>query len=268
MTSSAGVLRLGVLAVGAAMLVVFPSEVHGIQDPRAGASPGPAALSPVRASPDFGLDATPRSAVRAPAGITADDLHRLRSVTAAELSPDGRWVAYTVQNRQRPGRPYTQLWLADARTGETRRLGDAQETGAGPVWSPNSRWIAYFGSDGERTGLFVRAPDGGAARHVTDVQATNHPMPGTGARLSWAPDSRRIAFLSATSGPEPAEATADGDPIVITRYLYRTTGADGVSYFNDNRRLHIFIADVETRAVRQLTDGDRYEHSIDWSPGG
>jgi Tol biopolymer transport system component len=38
--------------------------------------------------------------------------------------------------------------------------------------------------------------------------------------------------------------------------------------FNDNRRTHIFIADIETKRVGQLTDGDYYEHSIDWSPRG
>jgi len=38
--------------------------------------------------------------------------------------------------------------------------------------------------------------------------------------------------------------------------------------FNDNRRLHIFIADVASGRIEQLTDGTHYEHSIDWSPSG
>jgi dipeptidyl aminopeptidase/acylaminoacyl peptidase len=38
--------------------------------------------------------------------------------------------------------------------------------------------------------------------------------------------------------------------------------------FNDNRRLHIFVADPASGQVRQLTTGTHYEHSIDWSPNG
>ena len=56
--------------------------------------------------------------------------------------------------------------------------------------------------------------------------------------------------------------------MVITRYLYKPTASEGMTRFNDNRRLHIFIVDIATQAVRQLTAGNYYEHSIDWSPDG
>ena len=59
----------------------------------------------------------------------------------------------------------------------------------------------------------------------------------------------------------------DGDPIVITRYWYRPASSAG-GRFNDNRRLHLFVVDVQTKQVRQLTSGNFYEHSIDWSPDG
>jgi dipeptidyl aminopeptidase/acylaminoacyl peptidase len=56
--------------------------------------------------------------------------------------------------------------------------------------------------------------------------------------------------------------------MVITRYLYRPTATEGYTHFNDNRRLHIFIVQVATHEVRQLTQGTNDEHSIDWSPDG
>lgn len=56
--------------------------------------------------------------------------------------------------------------------------------------------------------------------------------------------------------------------MVITRYLYKPTFSEGNTRFNDNRRLHIFAVDLNTKKVRQLTDGVYYEHSIDWSPNG
>ena len=56
--------------------------------------------------------------------------------------------------------------------------------------------------------------------------------------------------------------------MVITRYLYKPTASEGLTRFNDNRRIHIFVADVASKSVQQLTRGDYYEHSIDWSPKG
>src|SRR6267142_3144947 len=46
-------------------------------------------------------------------GLTSSELSRLRSVGSVELSPDGRRIAYAVTMRDRPGRPYGQLWIMD-----------------------------------------------------------------------------------------------------------------------------------------------------------
>ena len=44
--------------------------------------------------------------------------------------------------------------------------------------------------------------------------------------------------------------------------------ARGCTHFNDNQRLHIFVVDIASKQVRQLTQGNYDEHSIDWSPDG
>jgi dipeptidyl aminopeptidase/acylaminoacyl peptidase len=56
--------------------------------------------------------------------------------------------------------------------------------------------------------------------------------------------------------------------MVITRYLYKPDAGEGMTRFNDNQRLHIFVLDLATKQVRQLTQDDTDEHSIDWSPDG
>ena len=135
-----------------------------------------------------------------------------------------------------------------------------------PVWSPDGRWIAYEGQAQGQDGLCLVHPDGSDATFLAPVEDTNAPIPGQGNDVSWSPDGKQIAFVSATPGPETADAT--GDPMVFTRYLWRPTAGEGIHPWNDNRRLHIFIVDVANKQVRQLTSGDYYEHSIDWSPDG
>jgi dipeptidyl aminopeptidase/acylaminoacyl peptidase len=196
----------------------------------------------------------------------SSDLYRFKSVGDVRFSPDGRRIAYSIVNSDRAGRPYSQVWLMDVATGKSTRLGSDKEAASGPRWSPDGGSIAYFGRDDEAAGLLVSRANGSDAALLAPVTGTNHPLPSSGERLAWSPDGRQIAFISATPGPETDDA--NGDPMVITRYLYKPTASAVLTRFNDNRRLHIFVADLATKQVKQLTTGGFYEHSIDWSPAG
>lgn len=201
-----------------------------------------------------------------PGVLESKDLYRLRSVGEVQISRDGERIAYVVDTRDQPGRPPSQVHVLDLASGKSIRLGDGKSSSSGPRWSPDGKKIAYFGNLGSESGLMVAGPDGAGAVFLAPVQGTNHPLPSSGEWLSWSPDGRQIAFVSASPGPETAEAT--GDPVVITRYLYKPTASEGMTRFNDNRRLHLFVVDLASKKVRQFTDGSYYEHSIDWSPTG
>ena len=199
-------------------------------------------------------------------GLASSDLSRLRSVGGVAASPDGKRVAYTIVMRDRPGRPHGQLWIMDLSTQKSVRVGGDQDGGGGEVWSPDGKWIAFSGHQGDKGGLFVVRQDGSEVTFLAETPGTNSPLPGTGNEISWAPDNKQIAFVSST--PDPRAAEASGDPMVITRYLYKPDAGEGMTRFNDNQRLHIFVVDVSTKQVRQLTQGDFDEHSVDWSPDG
>jgi dipeptidyl aminopeptidase/acylaminoacyl peptidase len=199
-------------------------------------------------------------------GLSSSDLSRLRSVGSVELSPDGHRIAYSVTMRDRPGRPWSQLWIMDLDTKKSVRVGGEKDSGGGPLWSPDGKWFAFQGHQGEKGGLFVARPDGSEVTFLTSPEGTNSPLPGTGKEFTWSPDGKQIAFISSIPGAEAAEAS--GDPMVITRYLYKPDAGEGMTRFNDNLRLHIFVVEVSTKQVRQLTQGNTDEHSIDWSPDG
>jgi len=199
-------------------------------------------------------------------GLSSSDLSRLRSVGSVELSPDGHRIAYSVTMRDRPGRPWGQLWIIDLDTKKSVRVGGEKDSGGGPLWSPDGKWIAFDGHQREKSGLFVARPDGSEVTFLASLEGTNSPLPGAGQDFTWSPDGKQIAFISSTPGAEAAEAS--GDPMVITRYLYKPDAGEGMTRFNDNLRLHIFVVDVSSKQVRQLTQGNTDEHSIDWSPDG
>src|SRR5260370_32804813 len=187
-------------------------------------------------------------------GLASSDLARLGSAGSVELSPAGRRIAYTVTMRDRPGRPYGQLWIMDVATQKSVRVGGEKDSGSGPLWSPDGKWLAFEGHQGEKDRLFVARPDGSDVTLLAPLSGTNSPLPGTGNDVTWSPDAKQLAFISATPGAEAAEAS--GDPMVITRYLYKPEAGEGMTHFNDNQRLHIFAVDVPTKQVPRLTQGN------------
>jgi dipeptidyl aminopeptidase/acylaminoacyl peptidase len=199
-------------------------------------------------------------------GLTSNELSKLRSVGAVALSPDGRHLAYSVAMRDEPGRPYGQLWVMDVTTQKSVRFGGDKDRSGGAVWSPDGKWIAFFGKLGDKHGLMIARPDGSDVTVLASPEGTNSPLPGTGNEVAWSPDGKKIAYISST--PDSRAAEASGDPMVITRYPYKPDAGEGMTRFNDNERLHIFVVDVGTKQTRQLTKGDTDEHSIDWSPDG
>ncbi len=199
-------------------------------------------------------------------GLVSSDLYKLRFIGDVAFSPDGTKLAYTVTLNSEPGRPFNQLFVRTVATGAIVRIGGDADRSAGPRWSPDGQWIAFSGKRGDQNGLFVARPDGSGTKFVHKLGFTNSPLTFVGQSYTWSPDGKQIALVHSTPGPETAEAT--GDPVVITRYLYKPDADEGNSRFNDNLRPHIYIADVASGQVRQLTDGVFYEHSIDWSPKG
>src|SRR3989442_8444401 len=88
---------------------------------------------PVSLFPLPGLSAQKRA-------ITIDDYLVLKSVGNPQLSPDGKWVAYTVTEQSlKDNRGITRIWLADVASGAVRQLTTGPGSDRQPRWSPDGR---------------------------------------------------------------------------------------------------------------------------------
>lgn len=63
----------------------------------------------------------------------------------AAWSPDGQWIAFVSKREPEADRTNnTDIWIATAKAGSTpRKLTSFPGPDVGPVWSPDSKWIAY-----------------------------------------------------------------------------------------------------------------------------
>ena len=217
--------------------------------------------------------------------MTPQDILRVANVTDVQISPNGAWVVYTVSTIAEEKTVNT-LWLAstnagvvspsiptarrvpyvdwsDLRTGPSPLLAPGWSA-SNPRWSPDSSTIAFISSHDDQEGLWTVKLDRRDPRFITGIQSTNFFITYAGELFSWSPDSRRIAFISAT--PEPPENSTSkraDDPKVIDRIQYKSRTS-----LSDNKRTHVWIVDVERAEPRQLTSGMFYDHAVNFSPRG
>ncbi len=128
---------------------------------------------------------------------TIDQSLSMKSVAGAQISPDGRYIAYTVQQANWDENEFaTQIWIAVPATGERYQLTSGKKSSSGPLWAPDSRRLAFTSDrDGKRQ-IYVISPSGGEASQLTAEEN------GVG-NLAWAPDGSVIAFTS--TGPDSKE---------------------------------------------------------------
>jgi dipeptidyl aminopeptidase/acylaminoacyl peptidase len=129
---------------------------------------------------------------RAP--ITHETLWMMKRVGGPAVSPDGKWVVFSVlEPSYEPDKEASDLWVTPADgSSAPRRLTHTRAPEKGVAWSPDSRAIAFAtkreGDEAEQIYILDLA-GGGEARRLTNVS--------TGAaNPQWRPDGKAILFES------------------------------------------------------------------------
>jgi dipeptidyl aminopeptidase/acylaminoacyl peptidase len=216
------------------------------------------------------------------------DILRVANVSDAQISPNGDWVVYTVSTIERE-QALSILWLIrsgerpsenppTSRQPEQRRNWDmprnparpllpAGWSAANPRWSPDGKSIAFLATHGGQQGIWVSGPDGRIPRLVAAVRETNFFITYAGESFAWSPDSKMIAYISASEEPDDRDSLSrsrsDDDPRVVDRIQYKSRTS-----LSDNLRTHVWLTDVDEPQPRQLTSGLFYDHALSFSPRG
>ena len=208
----------------------------------------------------------PDGARTAPRLITVEDLARLRDVADPRISPDGAWVAYTVGTQDlKADRQQTDLWMTSWDGATTLRLTTTEkESESRPRWSPDGRYLAFLSSRGdedEASQLWLLPRAGGEAERVSQGKAGVDDY-------AWSPDGTRFVFVVSDSDSVAVSGKAGKDrtppPIVIDRFYFK----EDVTGYRTHKRSHLYLFDLATREMKQLTSGDNDDLQPAWSPDG
>ncbi len=125
---------------------------------------------------------------------TIDQSLSSKQPTSVEISPDGRYVAYSVQYTNWEENSFDdQIWIAIPATGVKYQLTSGKKSSQGPKWSPDSKRLAFKSDRDGKSQVYVISPAGGEATQLTAEENGVGPF-------DWSPDGASIAFTS--TGPE------------------------------------------------------------------
>ena len=177
------------------------------------------------------------------------------------VSPDGRWVAYTVittdvaANRRRQD-----LWVQPFASGPAQKVSMDSLGGRSAQWSPDGRFLAYINARGGTPQVWVYDMTTRRHRRLTGLS--------TGADgVIWSPSGRQLAFVSSVY-PDCADdacnrrlaAEAEARPSrarIYDHLLYRHWNT-----WDEGTRSHLFVVSAAGGTARDLLVGWQWETPV------
>jgi dipeptidyl aminopeptidase/acylaminoacyl peptidase len=208
--------------------------------------------------------------------ITLEDQFAIRPVEGPRISPEGKWVAYTVTTTSLvKDEDEQRIWMVPFAGGDAIVLTSEGVSSGHPEWSPDGKYLAFLSArKGETTQVWLLNRLGGEATQLTDFpQAVDS--------IAWSPDGKRLCLVMRDASREELESAKDREeeketgekvekekkapkPWVIDRLQFKS---DEVGYL-DHRRTHLYVFDVASKKSAQVTSGDYDDAGPAWSPDG
>jgi len=188
------------------------------------------------------------------------DVYLLKNVADAQISPDGKWVVYTVGNVDSvKDKSNSDIWMVSWDGEQTVQLTNSEESEGTPRWSPDGKYISFISArNGEKVAqLWLMDTRGGEAKKLTSLK-------GDLDEYIWSPDAKKIVMSIKDQDFSDTAKSKTRVPFIMDRYHFKQD-KDG---YIENRYTHLYLFDIGTKQTDTLTKGNFDEGSPAWSPDG
>src|SRR6266508_1150860 len=182
--------------------------------------------------------------------ITFEDFIALKTISDPQLSPDGKWVAYTVATPSlQDNRNVSRVWVVEVATGKSRQLTGGPGSDRQPRWSPDGKTLAFISTREGGAQVWVLPIAGGDARKVSTLaDGASDPI--------WLPDGSGLLVVSDIKWPANQEIDQRNGAFPTEARIWTDLLWRHWDDLRAGKRQHLFRVDVATGKATDLTPAD------------
>ncbi len=172
----------------------------------------------------------------------------LRELSDLQFSPDGRRVAFTVQEPPTSKPAQRHIWVFETDSGNLRQWTNSSKSEQTPRWSPDGGTLAFLSDREDSMQIWLMPANGGEAIKLTGAKNSID-------TFRWSRDGKQIAFLAAdprTADEEKKQRDQDDARVIDL----------------DRKPTGIWTVEVAGRKVKRVTGGAWHLRDLEWMPDG
>ncbi len=184
----------------------------------------------------------------AQAELTPEQAIARRQLSDVRISPDAERVCFVVSEPPKGATRSRHVWMLDVRSREVRRFTNSAKSEYSPRWSRDGKRLAFLSDREDTPQIYLMPADGGEALRLTEGKNAVR-------SFDWSPDGKQIAFVAPDpkSDIEEKKEKDKDDARVVDR---------------DDKHARLWLIDVESKKLRQLTSGSWQISEAQWTPQG
>lgn len=194
--------------------------------------------------------------------LIPNDVYRFQTISAPKISPEGKWVIYSVSTPDSiKDKNQSDIFMVSWDGTETIQLTYSEDDESNAQFSPDGKYISFLSSKKvdslEKSQVWLMDRRGGEAKQFTRIK-------GDLLGYQWSPDGKKMVLVVKDEDESEKKKSKIKAPIVANRYHFK----QDIDGYISSRATHLYILEIASDKVEQLTTGKYDEGSPSWSPDG